>query len=194
MSQTQIPTEPPGSLLLSEGSSPPADEGTESSWWSWCLRNTSTCTQCQGLAEGSSLKQERRVQSGPPWKYSSSCNTLQGRRCLFDGQSPGRMETPRSPGLLQSLHPGRGLEVETKERIPKMTSRLRWSREQLGRREKKERSESQSSCSGSWANKTLQKGAANYARFPIWMPQLQPGLLFHLRTCSCILEKISRKQ
>lgn len=46
---------------------------------------------------------------------------------------------PGSPPILASRA---GSGVETRERILKMTSRLRWSREQLGRWEKKERSQS----------------------------------------------------
>lgn len=77
-----------------------------------------------------------------PMKIFLLLQHITGRRCLFDGQSPGRIGTWRSPCALLSSHPGRGLWVETRERIPKMTSRLRWSKERLGRGEKKERSQS----------------------------------------------------
>lgn len=173
-------------MIISDKTRNAADEG-------WCLGNTSTCTQWwQGLAEGSSLRQQRWLVPHKK-KIFLLLQHITGRCWLFDGQSPGQIETRCSRGALQSSHPGRGLRVETRERIPKMTSRLRWSREQLGRWEKKERSQSWGSFSDSEPNEAQQEGAANYARSLLWMPLLQRGLLSHLWKCSCILEKISKR-
>lgn len=163
-------------MMLSDEIRNTADEG----WW---LGNTSTYTQWRGLSEGSSLRQQRWLVSHK--KYSSSCNNITGRCWLCDGQSPGLIETRCSPGVLQSAHPGRGLWVETRERIPKMTSRLRWSREQLGRCEKKERSQSW----GSFLSPEPKRGAVERrsklrTAFQCGCVLLQRGLLSHLLKCS----------